>query len=76
MPGETTPVIISGTSRIPSSRLSAHPCQPVRDIRRVIRTPPAGTDIEDVSCGEFRELLVAGEGGCEAEEGEEVGAFS
>lgn len=31
---------------------------------------------EDFLRGEFRELLIAGEDGCEAEEGEEVGALS
>jgi hypothetical protein len=33
------------------------------------------TDSEVVSRGEFRELLVAGKGGGQAEEGEEVGAL-
>ena len=35
---------------------------------------PAESSYEDVSRGEFRELLAAGEGGREAEEGEEVAA--
>lgn len=52
--------------------------QPLRVIHPVINDAMGirYRDQEGVSRGEFRELLVAGQGGGQAEEGEEVGALS